>query len=487
MIKIIGLGPGSWDDLTLKCINAIKYANNLYLRTDKHPCVEYIRSLGIPFKTFDNFYEKSDNFDEVYEKIARHIVNLEDVVYAVPGHPLVAEKSVSLILNYAKEKGIDVEVIPALSFVDVIINAIKIDPIEGLKVIDALQIENHMPDINVGNIITQIYSKIVASDVKIKLMDYYSDDQEVYLIRAAGVKELEKIQKMPLFEIDRVDWIDHLTSLYIPPSTKRTRYNIEDLVDVMKKLRSENGCPWDREQTHETLKRYLIEEAYEVIDAIDKNDMEALCEELGDVLLQVVFHSQIAEEFGEFNLKDVIYGITDKMIKRHTHVFGDDVCETSDDVMQNWEKIKKDEKNIESYTDNLKAIPKVLPALLRSYKVQEKASQAGFDWNKVDLAIDKVKEELEEFLEVYKSNNYENTMEEIGDLLFAVVNVSRFLEINPEFALTKTIEKFITRFEYIEKTATENGKNLEDMTLNEMDQLWNEAKFKKNNSKRRIF
>ncbi|SKA95429.1 tetrapyrrole methylase family protein / MazG family protein [Caloramator quimbayensis] len=487
MIKIVGLGPGSRDDLTLKCINVIKDANNLYLRTDKHPCVDYIKSLGVKFETFDSFYDKSDNFDDVYEKIARHIVNLEDVVYAVPGHPLVAEKSVSLILNYAKEKEIYVEVIPALSFVDVIVNALKVDPIDGLKIIDALQIEKQMPDINVGNIITQIYSKMVASDVKIKLMEYYSDEQEVFLIRAAGVKDLEKIQKMPLFEIDRVDWIDYLTSLYIPPSTKRIRYDMEDLTEVMKKLRSENGCPWDREQTHESLKRYLIEEAYEVIDAIDNDDMESLCEELGDVLLQVVFHSQIAEEFGEFNLKDVVHGITDKMIKRHTHVFGEDICKISEDVLQNWEKIKRDEKNIESYTDNLKAIPKPLPALLRSYKVQEKAAQVGFDWDKVDEAVDKVKEELNEFLQVYKTNNYGNIIEEIGDLLFAVVNVARFFDINPEFALTKTIEKFITRFEYIEKSAEKNGKKLEDMTLKEMDQLWDEAKNKKNNTKRRIF
>ncbi|QCX33751.1 nucleoside triphosphate pyrophosphohydrolase [Caloramator sp. E03] len=479
MIKIVGLGPGSWEDLTLRCINVLKYANNLYLRTDKHPCVDYIKKLGIKFKTFDSLYEQSESFDEVYEEIARQIVALNDVTYAVPGHPLVAEKSVQLILDYAKLKGIEVEVIPALSFVDVIINALKVDPVEGLKIIDGLQLDKQKPDINVGNIITQVYSKMVASDVKLKLMEYYDDEQPIYVIKAAGVKELEKIQRIPLYEVDRVDWIDYLTSLYIPPVNKPKKYNLDALVEVMKKLRSENGCPWDREQTHESLKRYLIEEAYEVIDAIDKNDMESLCEELGDIMLQVVFHSQIAEEYGEFDIKDVIHGITDKMIKRHTHVFGEDICETSEDVLFNWEKIKQKEKNIESYTDSLRAIPKVLPALLRSYKVQEKASKVGFDWDKVDEAMDKVKEELEELLKVYKSQNNENIIEEIGDLLFAVVNVARFLDINPEFALTKTIEKFITRFEHIEKSAEENGKKLEQMTLNEMDKLWNDAKIKK--------
>lgn len=479
MIKIVGLGPGSEEDLTLKCINALKYANNLYLRTHKHPCVDYIKSLGIEFKTFDDLYDESESFDEVYEKIARNIVNLKDVTYAVPGHPLVAEKSVQLILEYSKLQGIEVEIIPALSFVDVITNVLKIDPIEGLKIIDGLELDKQKPDINVGNIITQVYSKMVASDVKLKLMEYYDDEQQVFVIRAAGVKELEKVKKVPLYEIDRIEWIDYLTSIYIPPVTKPKKYNFDNLIDLMKKLRSENGCPWDREQTHESLKRYIVEEAYEVIDAIDNYNMEALCEELGDLLLQVVFHSQIAEENGEFDVKDVINGITNKMIKRHTHVFGEDICETSDDVLLNWEKIKQKEKNINSYTDNLKAIPKVLPALLRSYKVQEKAAHIGFDWDKVDEAIDKVKEELEELIQVYKTQDHENIIEEIGDLLFAVVNVARFFDINPEFALTKTIEKFITRFEYIEKTANKNGKRLEEMTLKEMDDLWNQAKIKK--------
>lgn len=344
MIKIVGLGPGSEEDLTLKCINALKYANNLYLRTHKHPCVDYIKSLGIEFKTFDDLYDEGESFDEVYEKIARNIVNLKDVTYAVPGHPLVAEKSVQLILEYSKLQGIEVEIIPALSFVDVITNVLKIDPIEGLKIIDGLELDKQKPDINVGNIITQVYSKMVASDVKLKLMEYYDDEQQVFVIRAAGVKELEKVKKVPLYEIDRIEWIDYLTSIYIPPVTKPKKYNFDNLIDLMKKLRSENGCPWDREQTHESLKRYIVEEAYEVIDAIDNYNMEALCEELGDLLLQVVFHSQIAEENGEFDVKDVINGITNKMIKRHTHVFGEDICETSDDVLLNWEKIKQKEK-----------------------------------------------------------------------------------------------------------------------------------------------
>lgn len=476
MISIIGLGPGSSEDLTLKSINLMKNSNNVYLRTVKHPCVEYIKSEGIKFNSFDSYYDTYSSFDEVYEKIADKVLSFNDIVYAVPGNPLVAEKSVQLILKKARTLKIEVKILPALSFIDSIINLLKIDPIYGLKIVDGLELDIQKPDINSGNIITQVYSRLIASDVKLKLMEYYRDDEEVYLIRAAGVYNEEIIKKLPLYEIDRIDWVDYLTSLYIPPVKSKKRYDFEDLLNVMKRLRSENGCPWDKEQTHESLKRYLIEESYEVIDAIDNKDFEGLCEELGDVLFQVVFHSEIAEENEKFNIHDVIDGVTAKMINRHTHVFGDAVCETSSDVLVNWENIKREEKNIKSYTDGLKAIPKSLPALMRSYKIQEKAKEVGFDWDKIDDAVLKVHEELQEFEEVYKSQEKGKIIEELGDLLFAVVNTARFLNINPEFALTKTIEKFITRFGYIEKKAAESGKKLDDMSLEEMDKLWNDAK-----------
>lgn len=476
MIRIVGLGPGAEQDLTLKSIDIMKNANNLYLRTYKHPNVEYIKGIGIKFETFDSFYDLSEDFDEVYEKIARKVIAMEDVVYAVPGHPLVAEKSVQLILEYAEEKGIEVEIVPAISFVDAMIGAVKMDPVEGLKIIDGLQLDVQKPDIKVGNMVTQVYSRLIASDIKIRLMEAYDDEHEVYMIRAAGVPGLEKIERMPLYNIDRVEWVDYLTSLYIPPVKKSERYEFSDLLEIMSVLRGDDGCPWDREQTHESLKEYLIEEAYEVLDAIDSGDMDALCEELGDVLLQIVFHSQIAKEFGEFDIRDVVNSISRKMVNRHSHIFGDDKCSNPKEVEQNWEKIKKEEKNIESHTEALRLVPRVLPSLIRSMKVQKKASKVGFDWDRVEDAMLKVEEELNELLEVYKGREIGKITEELGDLLFAVVNVSRFLDINPEFALTNTIEKFITRFEYIEKSALSNGKKLEEMTLEEMDELWNNAK-----------
>lgn len=478
MIKLVGLGPGSYDDLTLGALNEMEKAQRLYLRTRNHPSVSYLDEKGIKYETFDEIYDTLPTFDEVYEKIAHTVIEsaaICDTVYAVPGNPLVAEDSVQKILAMAKEKGINVKILPSVSFIDAIINSLSIDPIAGLKVLDGLQLENQRVDTDAHNIITQVYNRRVASDVKLHLMKYYEDDAGVVLVRAAGVKKLERIEKMPLYEIDRVDWVDHLTSVYIPPSKKR-RYDFEDLVAVMKRLRGEGGCPWDREQTHESLKQYLIEECYEVLEAIDEKAPEKLVEELGDVLLQVVFHAEVASEDNEFDILDVTDGITSKMIERHPHIFGSVVCETASDVLDNWEAIKSKEQDIKTVTDSLRHVPMQMPALMRSIKVQEKAARAGFDWDSIEGAINKVNEELKEFIDVYKSEKYGKIIEELGDLLFSVVNICRFQNVMPEFALNGCTEKFIDRVEYIENRALSYGKKFSELTPTEMDQFWEEAK-----------
>ncbi len=257
---------------------------------------------------------------------------------------------------------------------------------------------------------------------------------------------------------------------------KSKQYTFEDLLEIMKVLRSSDGCPWDREQDHESLKKYLIEETYEVLEAIDLKSPAKLCEELGDVLLQVVFHARVAEENRQFSMKDVVHTVSEKMVSRHRHVFGEEHAETAEDVVDLWEEIKKEEKGSKTQTSVLKDVPPILPALMRSYKVQEKAAKVGFDWDHIDDAWKKVIEETEELHEAYKCGEKEKTEEELGDLLFAVVNVARFLKIEPELALAGTINKFIRRFEYIEEKSRETGKVLTEMTLGEMDELWEEAK-----------
>lgn len=252
-------------------------------------------------------------------------------------------------------------------------------------------------------------------------------------------------------------------------------YSLEDFKNIMRKLISDDGCPWDKIQTHESLKRYLIEESYEVIDAIDNNDNDNLCEELGDVLLQVVFHSAIAEKKGEFTFSDVINGVSEKMIRRHPHIFDDADAENAQDVLDNWDEIKKKEKNYMSVTDTLKSVPRAFPSLMRAEKVQNKAAKVGFDFENVEQVLDKLEEEIGELKEEINGNKCK-IMEEYGDLLFAATNISRFLKINPEFALTNATEKFINRFEYIESALIAKGSDMSMSCVDEMNALWNESK-----------
>ncbi|MGL4799450.1 MAG: nucleoside triphosphate pyrophosphohydrolase [Cellulosilyticaceae bacterium] len=254
------------------------------------------------------------------------------------------------------------------------------------------------------------------------------------------------------------------------------QYNYEDLVHIIETLRSENGCAWDREQTHKSMVPYLVEESYEVIEAINQGDKPNLKEELGDLLLQVLMHAQIAKENDDFTLDDVVHGIAEKLVYRHPHVFGEEALDTSEEVLKRWEELKAKEKNQQTVTESMEHVAKALPALMRAYKIQKKAAQVGFMWDAYEPIVDKVLEELEEVKNEVKSGDKDKLNKEIGDLLFSVVNLSYFFEINPEFALTNTTEKFINRFRYIENSAFAENKQLSQMTLEEMDSLWNKCK-----------
>ncbi|MDM0467179.1 nucleoside triphosphate pyrophosphohydrolase [Clostridium perfringens] len=479
MLKIMGLGPGAYEALTIGALKELKNNKNIYFRTEKHPTVDFLKDEGIKFESYDHAYEKYDSFDDVYKYIAEDLITKikddDDLIYAVPGHPLVAEKSVVNLIELCKENNIQYEVLPAVSFVDAMMEALQVDPIEGVKIIDAFDMKNQILDKRVGTIITQVYNNFIASEVKLRLLEGYEDDTEIIFVRSAGVEGLESIRKIPLYELDWQEDIDYLTSIYIPKDLGNKK-DFQDLLDIIETLRNPGGCPWDREQTHESLKSALLEECYEVIDAIENEDEDALIEELGDVLLQVVFHASIGKEDGYFDIMDVIGGISNKMINRHPHVFGNEEANISEQVLVNWDEIKKEEKGIKTLTEEMKNIAKSLPATTRAYKVQKKAKKVGFDWDNVNCAMDKVKEELNEIKEVYNCEDKSIIEGEVGDLLFACINVARFLEVDGELALDKTIKKFIKRFSYIENEAIKNNKNLKDMTLEEMDKLWEEAK-----------
>ncbi|GAB6138987.1 bifunctional methyltransferase/pyrophosphohydrolase YabN [Halanaerobaculum tunisiense] len=476
MLQIVGLGPGELKLLTLEVYRTLRQADKLYFRTEFHPAVEELKTEGISIVSFDDLYEEAEEFAEVYQGIAEQITSLvqagEDVVYAVPGHPLVAESSVQQIISQLEES--QYEILAGPSFVDAIFTSLNLDPITGVKVIDALEFTSRDLDPATNTIISQVYNRFIASDVKLKLMEVYSDQFPIKVLHKVGLKE-ERIVEVPLYRLDHLDWIDHLTFIYIPIDDNNCT-QLNKLVETMEILRSDQGCPWDQKQDYQTLKKYLIEETYEVIERIEEEDYFGLAEELGDLLLQVVFQSQIAKEEGKFTIRDVIAEIVEKLIRRHPHVFGEVEVTDEQEVMENWRQIKQENKATEDHL--LEEVPNQFPALLQAQQLQDKASEVGFDWPSISGALEKVTEELEEFKEARDNDDRANMKEELGDLLFAVVNVARFLEIDAETSLRDTIQKFKDRFAYLEDQVDPTDYQLKDLSLSELDSLWQEAKQK---------
>lgn len=250
--------------------------------------------------------------------------------------------------------------------------------------------------------------------------------------------------------------------------------DLKKLIDIMSALRGDKGCPWDKEQTRDSLKPFLLEETYEVLEALDEGDSEKIKEELGDLLFQIVFHCQIAKERNEFDISDVIDEVSRKMLNRHSHVFGKAKYKNKEELRKQWDEEKKREgKHKESI---LEGVPKALPSLLRAHKLQKKAARVGFDWKKTEDVFEKLEEEVKEFKKALKNRKQSEIEDELGDIFFMLVNISRFVGVNPEDALRKTISKFISRFRYVEMKAADKKRNLSDMTLEEMDALWDEAK-----------
>jgi len=471
-LHVIGLGPAGVDQLTLGNYRRICNAKIIFARTSQHPCIQDLIAEGIHIKSFDEIYASETSFEAVYEKITeqlrKELQKSAEVIYTVPGHPMVAEKTVQLIEERLAQE-YDVVIHPGMSFVDEIFRVLKFDPIEGVL------IRNYdvLKDVELTGqewlVIPQVYDKLLASEVKLDLMNAYPDDAWVYVVRALGTA-LEQVDKLPLYEMDHGKF-DHLTTLVLPPNSDVVSFN--KLVKVMETLRSEGGCAWDREQTHDTLKKYLIEESYEVLDAIEKQDMYNLCEELGDLLLQVIFHAQIASEASVFELQDVLRGVIQKMIRRHPHVFGEEKAETADDVILTWDRIKLKEKEQDNQPDFFND-PKGMPALMLASSTQRRVGKVGFDWPDQNGPLGKVKEELQE-LENALADGI-GIREELGDLLFAIVNLSRFLKFDTEEVLRDNIHKFQRRFLKMVELSEEDGLDFEQLTLDEMDIFWEKSK-----------
>lgn len=482
-IYVFGLGAGDMEQLPLGVYRKLKTASPLFLRTKEHPVVHGLQAEGVSFTSFDAIYERHERFEDVYEEIAAILLEQaqkNDVFYAVPGHPLVAEKTVQLLLEAERRKQCRVVMEGGQSFLDALFTTLKIDPIEGFQLIDATSFQGDEWQLTKHTIFCQVYDSFIASEVKLTLMEQLPDDYPVYIVTAAGSKE-EKVMEIPLYELDRAMALNNLTSVYVPPVREETMlyHRFETLRRVIATLRGPNGCPWDRKQTHESLKRYLLEETYELFEAIDENDDEHMVEELGDVLLQVMLHAQIGEDEGMFSIDDVIRGITEKMIRRHPHVFGDVTVENAEQVVENWQQIKAKEKK-DRPNSLLDDVPKSLPGILKAYEFQKKAAKVGFDWDDVKPMWDKVEEEIAEFKReaLGEKTARSRLISEFGDILFALINIARYYDINPEEALYVTNKKFYRRFSYIEERARESGVALTSLSLAELDRFWEEAKEK---------
>ena len=385
-IKVVGLGPGDFGYITMESWELMQGAENLYLRTAKHPTVPMLAERGISFATYDSFYEEAEDFAHLYQRIADDLIRKAqsgmDIVYAVPGSPMVAEKTVVLLREKAaglagRADEVKLDILPGMSFVEVLYGKLGIDPIDGLTIIDAEDFASLPVDMPTGLVVTQVYNRQIASDAKLSLMEVLPDEYPVTYIHKLGMPD-ESIREIPLYELDRQPDIDYLTSLYIRPYPKKPEFDLTPLQDIIKTLREPGGCPWDIAQTHESIRRNLIEETYEVLEAIDLEDYDLLCEELGDLLMQVVFHARMAEEAGEFSMQDVVEGVTEKLVRRHPHVFGDVQAADAGSALISWEAVKKEEKK--ERKSLLDGVPKDLPALMAAQKLQGKAAKAGFDW-----------------------------------------------------------------------------------------------------------
>lgn len=486
-ITVLGLGAGDLNQLPYGVYQTLQQAKPLFLRTKEHPLIPELEQMGVTYQSFDSLYESYDQFEKVYETIVQKLLEAAKkegrIYYAVPGHPLVAEQTVQLLLERERKKELTLHIEGGQSFLDPIFTALSIDPNDGFQLLDATAFQSKDIVMTQHVIISQLYDQIVASSVKLTLMEKYPDDYEVTLVTQAGGAN-EQLKRLKLYELDREITVDNVTALYVPPVTEKELlyHEFSTLKDVIHTLRSPEGCPWDREQTHHTLKKYLIEETYEVIDAIDREDDEHLQEELGDVLLQVMLHAEIGEENGYFNIYDVIETLTEKMIRRHPHVFGNKKAETAEDVAINWEQIKQEEKKAE--TSLLSSVSSSISPIMRAYELQKQAAKVGFDWKEIEPVWEKVKEELKEFQKETKNRAEEAMKKEFGDVLFALVNLGRFYRIHPEEALHMTNRKFEERFAYIETEAKKRGDSLEQMTLAQMDALWEEAKGLENGGNR---
>ncbi len=509
-IVVVGLGPAGPDLLAPAALDAMAAAPVRFLRTGRHPAAAAVTATATAATaTFDHVYETSGTLDEVYATIVALLLDAAHehghVAYAVPGSPLVAERTVERLRARAPESGVEVRLVPALSFLDLAWVALGVDPLAaGVRLVDGHRFAAEAAGERGPLLVAQCDTRDVLSDVKLAVDDW-PDDATVTLLHHLGLPD-EVVTTVPWSEMDRTLAPDHLTTLWVPHLGAPVGAELVRFHGLVRTLREQ--CPWDIDQTHHTLTRHLLEETHEVLEAIEAlpggaNPAadpvaadEHLCEELGDLLFQIEFHATIAEQEGRFTMADVARTVHDKLVRRHPHVFGSVAVSGTDEVLTNWEAIKRTEKAeaaaraaargaavdaapdaAASRASVLDGVPGNLPALLTAHKVQKKAASVGFDWPDVQGAFPKIAEELVELrLAIEAGLDAPEVRAELGDLLFAVVNVARHLDIDPETALLAATAKFRRRFQGVEALAEAEGVDLARADLATLDALWDRVK-----------
>lgn len=473
-ITIVGLGPGHGRHLTREAWDFLTTTRHLYVRTEQHPTLADLPPT-VFWQSFDNIYDTAVSFEAVYEQIVTTLLaagQADDIVYAVPGHPHVGESTVTRLLAAAAERPVSIHIVPGVSFVEPVLTAVNVDALDGLQIFDAIALTQfHYPPLNpdVPLLVGQVYNRLLAGELKEVLTAVYPDEHPVQLIHAAGT-EAEQIENVPLYAIDHSAQVNHLTSLLIPSLPLAS--SLMALAETVAHLRSPEGCPWDQEQTPQSLRSGFLEEMCEVLEALDAADENGLEEELGDVFYHLVMQAQIAAEAGIFKVTDVLAGIEAKLKRRHPHVWGDWQVEDSAHVVRNWEMLKQNEKDTGAKSI-LDSVPETLPALASAQKIQTKVKQVGFDWPDIEGVFQKVAEEL---AELRQAQTPEDQSEELGDLLFVLVNIAKWLNIDAESALRGANLKFSKRFKAAEVLAAERDLNLAEMDLAALDKLWEEVK-----------
>jgi tetrapyrrole methylase family protein / MazG family protein len=471
-ITVVGLGPGDDGFVTEATTAAIAQHTRRYLRTARHPNAHLVPDAV----SLDSFYESADTFDDVYRSIVDHLVDQAHqhgpILYAVPGSPLILERTVQLLRSDDRVATI---VHPALSFLDVAYDRLGIDPVDsGVRLIDAHQFAVHAAGHSGPMLIAHTHANWVLSDVKLSVDG--NDDAEVVILKGLGTDH-EQIVRTTWSDMDRSVDADHLTSVYVPGLAAPVGAELVRFHQLARTLREK--CPWDQEQTHHSLVKYLVEETYELVDALqaldpdDPSTDDAVIEELGDVLYQIEFHATIAEIDGRFTMADVARNVHDKLVRRHPHVFGDVTVDGSDEVVVNWDAIKQTEKQRSSVFDGIATSQ---PALSYADALQRKAAKVGFDWPDLTGPLAKIHEELGEVLDARDRRDDDAVAAEIGDLLFSVVNTARHLGVEPESALRSASGSFRQRFEQVERLAAARGIDLRTAGLPVLDALWDEVK-----------